>query len=157
MAATEGNRFPAWAQQAQLRFVSGDCFRCPNCNSTDVKKVSLAYQEGLFCTVACKARTRYVAKVLPSGELWKQRGINPGADTNPPEDQEDAVERLTDPCRAIYPFAFCNSRRLFSPTALSNQPLRRIPEEENKKIRRTLTLHLQSVIPYAQDQGWHRP
>jgi len=28
------------------------------------------------------------------GELGKQAGNNPGADTNPPEDQEDAVERV---------------------------------------------------------------
>ena len=33
---------------------------CPNCNSTDLKKVSLAYQEGLFCTVA-HTRWRAVA------------------------------------------------------------------------------------------------
>ena len=52
MSATERNRFPAWAQSAQFRFVSSACLRCPKCNSTDLKKVSLAYQEGLFCTVA---------------------------------------------------------------------------------------------------------
>jgi hypothetical protein len=52
MAATEGNRFPVWAQRPQLRFVSSACLRCPNCNSADLKKVSLAYQEGLFYTVA---------------------------------------------------------------------------------------------------------
>lgn len=60
MAATEGNGFPAWAQPAQLCFVSSACLRCPNCNSTDLKKVSLAYQEGLFCTVA-HTRLRAVA------------------------------------------------------------------------------------------------
>jgi len=37
---------------SQLCFVSSGYLRCPNCNSTDLKKVSLAYQEGLFCTVA---------------------------------------------------------------------------------------------------------
>src|SRR5215472_11606023 len=37
---------------SQLRFVSSEDLRCPNCNSTDLKRVSLAYQEGLFCTVA---------------------------------------------------------------------------------------------------------
>ena len=52
MAATEGNRFPVPAQPAQFPFVSSACLRCPKCNSTDLKKVSLAYQEGLFCTVA---------------------------------------------------------------------------------------------------------
>ena len=33
---------------------------CPNCNSTDLKKVSLAYQEGLFDTAA-RTRLRAVA------------------------------------------------------------------------------------------------
>ena len=37
---------------SQLRFVSSADLRCPNCNSTDLKRVSLVYQEGLFCTVA---------------------------------------------------------------------------------------------------------
>jgi hypothetical protein len=41
---------------------------------------------------SCKAKARYVAKVLPSGQLGKQGGNNPVPDTNPPEDQEDAVE-----------------------------------------------------------------
>jgi hypothetical protein len=35
--------------------------RCPKCNSTDLKKVSLAYQEGLFRT---DARTRLRAAVV---------------------------------------------------------------------------------------------
>ena len=52
MAATEGNGFAVSAQPAQLRLDSGAYLRCPNCNSTNLKKVSLAYQEGLFCTVA---------------------------------------------------------------------------------------------------------
>jgi len=60
MAATEGNRFPVWAQPAQLRLASSAYLRCPNCNSTDLKKVSLAYREGLFCTVA-HTRLRAVA------------------------------------------------------------------------------------------------
>ena len=38
--------------KSQLCFVSRADLRCPNCNSTDLKKVSLAYQEGLFHTVA---------------------------------------------------------------------------------------------------------
>jgi hypothetical protein len=37
---------------SQLCFVSSEDLRCANCNSTDLKKVSLAYQEGLFRTVA---------------------------------------------------------------------------------------------------------
>ncbi len=36
-------------------------FRCPNCNSTNLKKVSLAYQEGLFRT---DARTRLSAALV---------------------------------------------------------------------------------------------
>src|SRR5215472_6996676 len=43
---------------SRLRFLSTADLRCPNCNSTDLKKVSLAYQEGLFCTVA---HTRFSA------------------------------------------------------------------------------------------------
>jgi len=35
--------------------------RCPKCNSTDLKKVSLAYEEGLFRTDAC---TRLRAAVI---------------------------------------------------------------------------------------------
>ena len=35
--------------------------RCPNCNSTDLKKVSLAYEEGLFCTLA---HTRFRAAAV---------------------------------------------------------------------------------------------
>ena len=42
---------------------------------------------------SCKAKARYVAKVLPSGQLGKQGGNNPGADTNQPEDQEDAATK----------------------------------------------------------------
>src|SRR5712692_7535730 len=38
--------------------------RCPKCNSTDLKKVSLAYQEGLY---RVHARTRLRAVVVGSG------------------------------------------------------------------------------------------
>src|SRR5438105_2307538 len=38
--------------------------RCPKCNSTDLKKVSLAYQEGLYRT---DARTRLRAVVVGGG------------------------------------------------------------------------------------------
>jgi hypothetical protein len=48
---------------SQLCFVSGRDLRCPNCNSADLKKVSLAYQEGLFCTVA---HTRFRAVAVGS-------------------------------------------------------------------------------------------
>jgi hypothetical protein len=38
--------------------------RCPKCNSTDLKKVSLAYQEGLYRT---NARTRLSAALVGGG------------------------------------------------------------------------------------------
>lgn len=38
--------------------------RCPKCNSTDLKKVSLAYEEGLFRT---EGRTRLRAAVVGAG------------------------------------------------------------------------------------------
>jgi hypothetical protein len=56
----EDGRLSVRAQPAELRFVSGAYLRCPNCNSTDLKKVSLAYQEGLFDTAA-RTRLRAVA------------------------------------------------------------------------------------------------
>ena len=43
---------------------------------------------------SCKAQAGYVAEVLSSAELRKLFVHNPGADTNPPEDQEEAVERV---------------------------------------------------------------
>jgi hypothetical protein len=52
MAATEGNGFPVWVQPAKPCFVSRAYLRCPNCNSANLKRVSLAYQEGLFFTAA---------------------------------------------------------------------------------------------------------
>ena len=60
MAATKGNGSPVWAQPAKLCFVSSAYLRCRNCNSTNLKKVSLAYQQGLFHTVA-HTRLRAVA------------------------------------------------------------------------------------------------
>jgi hypothetical protein len=45
---------------SQLCFVSSEYLRCPNCNSTYLKKVSLAYQQGLVYTVA-HTRLRAVA------------------------------------------------------------------------------------------------
>ena len=61
MAATEGNGFSVRAQPARVRVAPGEYLGCPNCSSTDLKKVSLAYQEGLFYTVA---RTRLRAVVV---------------------------------------------------------------------------------------------
>ena len=52
MAARERNGFTAWVQPSRSLLVSGASLRCPNCNSTHLKKVSLAYQEGLFYTDA---------------------------------------------------------------------------------------------------------
>ena len=52
MAATEGNGFSVRAQPARVRVAPDEYLRCPNCGSTDLKKVSLAYQEGLFYTAA---------------------------------------------------------------------------------------------------------
>ena len=60
MAATEGNGFSVRAQPARVHVAPGEYLRCPNCNSADLKKVSLAYQEGLFYTAAC-TRLRAVA------------------------------------------------------------------------------------------------
>ncbi len=60
MAATEGNGFSVRAQPARVRVAPGEYLRCPNCNSADLKKVSLAYQEGLFYTAA-RTRLRAVA------------------------------------------------------------------------------------------------
>ena len=61
MAATEGNEFSVSAEPAPVRQASSAYLRCPNCNSTDLKKVSLAYQEGLVCTVA---HTRFRAAAV---------------------------------------------------------------------------------------------
>jgi len=60
MAATEGHWFSVRAQPARVRVAPDEYLRCPNCNSADLKKVSLAYQEGLFYTAAC-TRLRAVA------------------------------------------------------------------------------------------------
>ena len=52
VTARKNNGFPVWAQPAQFHVVPGAYFCCPNCNSTNLKKVSLAYQQGLSHTVA---------------------------------------------------------------------------------------------------------
>ena len=57
---------------SQLRFVSRAELRCPNCNSIDLKKVSLAYQEGLFCTVL--SRMAAMAQIC-----WLQRRPREGS------------------------------------------------------------------------------
>src|SRR5205085_6156349 len=60
MAPAE-NGFSVRAQPARVRVAPDEYLRCPNCSSTDLKKVSLAYQEGLFYTAA---RTRLRAVVV---------------------------------------------------------------------------------------------
>ena len=40
-------------------------------------------------------------RFYPRAELGKEGGNNPGADTNPPEDQEDAVERVEVACQLM--------------------------------------------------------
>ena len=61
MGATKGNGSHVRTQPAQFSLVCGTDLRCPNCDSTDLKKVSLAYQEGLFHT---DAHTRLRAVVV---------------------------------------------------------------------------------------------
>src|SRR5881227_1007499 len=53
-------QFSVRAQPARVRVAPDEYLRCPNCGSTDLKKVSLAYQEGLFYTAA-RTRLRAVA------------------------------------------------------------------------------------------------
>ena len=52
---------------SQICFVSGEELRCPNCNSTDLKKVSLAYEEGTFYTDAHTRLSAVVAGGTGSG------------------------------------------------------------------------------------------
>lgn len=52
--------------------------RCPKCNSTDLKKVSLAYQEGLFQTEA-RSRLRAVAVGGGGPDLVVGRATTRGA------------------------------------------------------------------------------
>jgi hypothetical protein len=52
MAERKDNGFPVWAQPAKPCFVSRAYSHCPNCNSTYLTKVSLAYQKGVSSTVA---------------------------------------------------------------------------------------------------------
>jgi hypothetical protein len=62
---------------SQLCFVSSADLRCPNCNSTDLKKVSLAYQEGLFHTVV-HTRFRAVAVGSDGPDLFVARATTRG-------------------------------------------------------------------------------
>jgi hypothetical protein len=51
-------------------------------------------QEWAFRKGRVRQRLGTSLRSHPRGELEKQGGNNPGADTNPPEDQEGAVERV---------------------------------------------------------------
>jgi hypothetical protein len=77
MAARKGKGSLVWAQPAQLRLPSGADLRCPNCNSTDLRKVSLAYQEGLFRTVA-HTRLRAVVVGGSGPDLFVARATTRG-------------------------------------------------------------------------------
>ena len=52
---------------SQLCFVSSADLRCANCNSTDLEKVSLAYEEGTFYTDAHTRLSAVVAGGTGSG------------------------------------------------------------------------------------------
>jgi hypothetical protein len=69
--------------------------RCPKCNSSDLKKVSLAYQEGLYET-AGRTRLRAVAVGGGGPDLVVGRGVTRGS-------KESALsKRLTPPVRWSY-------------------------------------------------------
>jgi uncharacterized membrane protein YbhN (UPF0104 family) len=69
--------------------------RCPKCNSTDLKKVSLAYQEGLFRS---EARTRLRAVVVGGGgaDLVVGRATTRGTE------QSTLSKKLTPPVKWSY-------------------------------------------------------
>lgn len=69
--------------------------RCPKCNSTDLKKVSLAYQEGLFQTEA-RSRLRAVAVGSGGPDLVVGRATTRGT-------QQSALsKKLTPPLKWSY-------------------------------------------------------
>jgi hypothetical protein len=69
--------------------------RCPKCNSTDLKKVSVAYQEGLFRS---EARTRLRAVVVGGGgaDLVVGRATTRGTE------QSTLSKKLTPPVKWSY-------------------------------------------------------
>jgi|SRR5882762_7073783 len=69
--------------------------RCPKCNSTDLKKVSLAYQEGLFRT---EARTRIRGILVGSGGP----GILVGSAETKGTHQTSVSKRLSPPKKWSY-------------------------------------------------------
>ena len=70
---------------------------------------------------------------MRSGELGKQGGNSLGADTSPTEDQEDAVERLSDPRGAIYSSVFL---RFFPPILSDSCQINHLDGYLRKRIRR---------------------
>jgi hypothetical protein len=68
---------------------------CPKCNSTDLKKVSLAYEEGLYQT---EGRTRLRAVAVGSGgpDLVVGRATTRGSQ------QSDLAKKLTPPMKWSY-------------------------------------------------------
>src|SRR5882762_1479242 len=68
--------------------------RCPKCNSTDLKKVSLAYEEGLFRS---KGRTRLRAVVVGGGP-----DIVVGRATTHGTQQSALSKKLTPPLKWSY-------------------------------------------------------
>jgi len=69
--------------------------RCPKCNSTDLKKVSLAYQDGLFRS---NARTRLSAALLGGGGP----DLVVGRATTQASHQSALSKRLTPPAKWSY-------------------------------------------------------
>src|SRR5258708_33901050 len=69
--------------------------RCPKCDSTDLKKVSLAYQEGLYRT---NARTRLSAAVVGGNGA----DLLVGRATTQASHQSDLSKRLSPPAKWSY-------------------------------------------------------
>jgi amino acid transporter len=70
--------------------------RCPKCNSTDLKKVSLAYEEGLFQSEA-RSRLRAVAVGSGGPDLVVGRATTRG------NNQSALSKKLTPPVKWSYP------------------------------------------------------
>src|SRR5438270_11299846 len=95
MAATKRSGFRPWVQPAQFRLASSADLRCPNCSSTDLKKVSLAYQEGLFYTAA-RTRLRAFAVGACGPDLIIRKATTRGFH------QSVLSKRLTPPAKWSY-------------------------------------------------------
>src|SRR6516162_1103339 len=95
VVATEGTGFSVSAQPAQLGLASRAYLRCPNCNSTNLRKVSLAYQEGLVRTVA-RTRVRAVVVGGHGPDLLVARATTQGSQ------QSNLSKRLSPPVKWSY-------------------------------------------------------